>query len=134
MSAIVNAISTNFNLNSSDVQTVINDVMESQRSNHVEQEKVDQTARLNQAVIDGKITQTQADLISTKLSEMKTIRESNQDTNQILTQEERQNKMQAEKESLEEWATENDIPMNFFQPRENGHEGPCRLGDNNRKN
>jgi len=128
MSSIVNAVATNFNLNSSDVQTVVNDVMETERSNRLMQEKINQTEKINQAVTDGEITQAQADLITAKISEIKSTREANQLSNQGLTQEERADNIQAEKESLKEWAEDNNISMEFFQNRGEGHEGPGRLG------
>jgi len=123
MDSIVNAIATKFNLNSSEVQTVVSTVMESERSARETQGKVDQATRIAEAVIDGKITQTQADLISSKLSELKTSREVNQEADKNLTQEERQAKMKEERENTKEWATNNNIPMNFLQPRENRKAG-----------
>jgi len=124
MSSLVSAIATNFNLNTSDVQTIVDEVMQSERSAREAQGKVDQAEKLAQAVIDGKITQTQADLITSKLSEMKTSIDSDKD----LTQEERQ----LQQESLKEWATSNNIPMNFLQCGGNDHEGQRGPGENNK--
>jgi hypothetical protein len=122
MDSLVSAIATKFNLNSADVEVVVKNVMESERSVKEAQAKTNQATRLTQAVTDGKITQAQAGLITAKMSEMQASREANKDANQNLTQEERQTMMKAEKESIKEWATSNNIPMNFLQSGD--HRGP----------
>ena len=116
MSSLISVIAERFNLNSSEVEAVVNEVMEAERSTREAQAKVREAEKLAQAVTDGKITQAQADLITSKLFE---IREANKD----LTREERQ----LQKESLKEWATSNNIPMNFLQ-----WEGQRGLGENNK--
>ncbi len=111
MSSLISVIAERFNLNSSEVEAVVNEVMQSERFAREAQGKVDQAEKLSQAVTDGKITQAQADLITNKLSELK-------EANKNLTREERQ----LEQESLKEWATSNNIPMNFLQC--GGQRGP----------
>lgn len=122
MNSLVSAIATKFNLNSSDVQTVVNDVMKTERSTRETQEKVDQATKLAKAVTDGKLTQTQVDLISVKLSEMETEREANRELDKDLTKEERKIKMETERETIKEWATSNNIPVNFLQLGEDGRQ------------
>lgn len=126
MSSLVSAIAIKFNLNSADVQAVVDDVMKTEQATHMADMQANQATRLAKAVTDGKLTQAQANLITTKLSEMKASMEANQTANQNLTQAERKAKMQAEQASLKEWATANNIPMNFlsqFGGRGHGFDG-----------
>lgn len=136
MSSLVSAIATKFNLNSAEVQTVVDDVMKAERTGHMAEMQANQATRLTQAVTDGKITQVQANLITAKVAEMKASMEANRTANQNLTEEERKTKMQAEQASLKAWATANNIPMNFlsqFGGRGHGgfdgHKGPGGKGD-----
>ena len=101
MSSLVSAIAEKFNLNASEVEIVVNSVLESERSLRGEQGKIHQEERLNQVVEDGKITQAQVDLVTTKLSEMK----------DDLTEEEKKEKQ----ENFKTWLEENNISMEFFQ-------------------
>lgn len=126
MSSLVSAIATKFNLNSADVQAVVDDVMKAERASHMAKMQENQATRLAKAVTDGKLTQVQANLITAKLSEIKASMEANRIANQNLTEAERKTKMQAEHESLKAWATANNIPMNFlsqFGGRGHGFDG-----------
>ncbi|TSD06311.1 MAG: Uncharacterized protein Greene07147_170 [Parcubacteria group bacterium Greene0714_7] len=114
MSSLVSAIATKFNLNSADVQAVVDEVMKTERAGHMAEMQANQATRLAKAVTDGKLTQAQANLITAKLAEMKASMEANRTANQNLTEAERKTKMQAEHESLKAWATANNIPMNFL--------------------
>jgi tetrahydromethanopterin S-methyltransferase subunit B len=64
---------------------------------------------LDQAVKNGKITQAQADLIIAKHAELKTTLESLKDK----TPEERQAAMEAQRENLKKWATDNNLSEQF---------------------
>ncbi len=136
MSSLVSAIATKFNLNSAEVQTVVDDVMKTERTTHRLQMQTNQATRLAKAVTDGKLTQAQATLITAKVAEMKASMEANRTANENLTQAERKTKMEAEQASLKAWATANNIPMNFLSQFGgkghggfDGHRGPGGNGD-----
>lgn len=65
---------------------------------------------LDQAVQNGKITPAQKDLVIAKHAEIKTTLESLKDK----TPEERQAAMQAQRDALQKWATDNNIPQQLI--------------------
>ena len=73
------------------------------------------TARLTQAVTDGKLTQAQADLITSKMTELQASMEAERATLQSLTPEQMKTKMEAKKAELSAWATANNIPEEFLR-------------------
>lgn len=117
MSNLVQAIASKFNLSESDVQAVFDAQkvqMEAQRETQrteMEAKRTQEFAdRLSQAVTEGKLTQEQADKITAKKAELKT-----QKTNlEGKTEEERQTAMQEQKDSLKQWATDNNIPQEYI--------------------
>lgn len=124
MGAFVSAIASKFNLNTADIQAVADEVMKTQRAEMKTQggemnaKKMKQGGFANplaQAVANGKITQAQADLITTKSAELKASMEADRTANQTLTQEERKAKMEAKQTSLKEWATTNSIPEQYLR-------------------
>jgi hypothetical protein len=103
MESLVTAIATKFNLNTSDVQQVFDDnrtAMQAQRQAEMQQNFTD---RLNQAVVDGKLTQDQANLIAAKKAEL-----------QDQTGAKREN-AKAHMDELKQWATDNNIPLEYLQ-------------------
>lgn len=110
MSNLVNAIAEKFNLNVNDVQQVVNQVMGEQKAEMEVQQKQAFTDRINQAVTNGKLTQEQADKILAKKAELETQTESLQK----MTQEERQTAMKEQMDSLKQWATDNNIPQQYL--------------------
>lgn len=115
MSAIVSAVSSKFNLNATDVQAVVDEVMKTQRADMKAKSQVGVANRLAQAVTDGKLTQAQADLITAKSAELKASMEADRTANQTLTLEERKAKMAAKQASLKEWAAANGIPEEYLR-------------------
>lgn len=111
MTDLVNALATKFNLKASDVQQVF-DEQHAQMEARFQQKLSD---RLAQAVKDGKLTQEQADKITAKLAELKTQRENNKETFVNKTQKERQTLMKEEMTSLQQWAKDNNIPMEYLK-------------------
>jgi hypothetical protein len=107
---IATAIATKFNLNATDVQTVIDDTMKAELA-EMEKNRPD---RLAQAVTDGKLTQAQADLIKAKQEEVKTTMESQKDTTKNMTQAEREAAMKTQTETLKQWVTDNNIPKEYI--------------------
>lgn len=106
MSNLVTAIAQKFNLNTADVQQVFDQQHTQMQAQRLEDAKT----RLAQAVTAGTITQAQADLITAKHAEMKTF----MDSLQGKTPSERQTAIKAQMDSLKQWATQNNIPQQFF--------------------
>jgi len=108
---IANAIANKFNLNVSDVQTVIDDTIVAD-DQEIGKNRPAQIDLLIQAVKDGKLTQVQADLVTAKREEMKT---SMKDLKN-MTREQMIAAMQTRTDSLKQWATDNGIPEQYIMP------------------
>ncbi|MFA6436621.1 MAG: hypothetical protein WC242_00685 [Candidatus Paceibacterota bacterium] len=108
---IADAIANKFNLNVSDVQTVIDDTIaaDDQEMGKNRPARVDP---LVQAIKDGKLTQAQADLITAKRDEMRT---SIKDLKN-MTREQMIAAMKTRTDSLKQWATDNGIPEQYIMP------------------
>lgn len=123
MSSIVDAISSKFNLNKTEVQQVFDEQktkMDAERETQVKEE----VAKL---VTDKKITQAQADLINAKREELDKQRETNKDSFTDLTQDQRKAKMDEQKTALEAWAKDNGIDtqyLRYVMGGKHGHGGP----------
>jgi len=110
MSTLVNAIAKKFNLNTTDVQTVVDQVMTEQRTQMEAERTKEFSDRIAQAVTDKKLTQEQADKIIAKQAEEKAFRES-------LTGKTEAEIQAAQKEhraAMQKWATDNNIPTGFM--------------------
>lgn len=109
MANLITTLSQKFNLNQADVQKIFDEqhaqMQQEKDAKHTEALKT----RLAQAVKDGKLTQAQADLITTKQAEFKTFMESLRDK----TETERQTAMKTKMDELKQWATTNGIPEQF---------------------
>lgn len=120
---LVTAISQKFNLNQSDVQQVFDQQKQQMQAQH-QQRFAD---RLTQDVKDGKLTQTQADAISAKMTELQTQRQADQTSLQGKTQAERQAYFKQQADALKQWATDNNIPAGYIPfggpMMGRGHEG-----------
>lgn len=110
MDAIVSAISAKFNLNSTEVQSVVDQAMKAQRTEMEAKQEQNFADRLAKAVADKKLTQAQADLIKAKLAELKASR----DSLEGKTPEERLSAMKEQMASLKKWATDNNIPQGYM--------------------
>jgi len=120
---IAEAIATKFNLSASDVQTVIDETMKTERA---DMEK-NRPMPLELAVKNGKLTQAQADLIKGKMEEIKTTMDSMRETLKNTTQAEREAAMKTQREALKQWATDNNIPEQYIMFA--GGHGPGRGGE-----
>lgn len=110
MAEPVSAIAQKFNLNQADVQQVFDQQHQQMEAQH-QQEMIQRlTERLAQAVKDGKLTQEQSDKILAKHQELKALHESLKGK----TPEEMKTAMKAQMESLQQWATDNNIPKEFM--------------------
>jgi hypothetical protein len=94
---LIENLAKKFNVSTTDVQSVFD-----------ETRTAEETARLDQAVKDGQITEAQKALIVVKQKELETkIQEIN---NKQLTTTERQTALQQVQDDLNSWATTNKIP------------------------
>lgn len=118
-SNIVEAIAQRFGLNTTEVQEVFDEQRAEMQANM--QERCSQ--KLDQLVIDGNLNQEQADKILEKKSEMQAEKQGAMDSFQEMTREERKAAMQEKKASLEQWAQENDIPLEYLMPKGPKHRG-----------
>ena len=119
MSNLVNAIATKFNLNTADVLKVFDDQRAQMQQQRQTQQLAHQKTMLDQAVKDGKITQTQEDLIIAKQAEVKTF----MGTLAGKTGAERQAAIKTETDSVQAWAKTNNIPEQYVMMFGRG-EGP----------
>lgn len=110
MDALATAIATKFNLNSTEVQAVIDQEIGAQRAKMETEQAKNFSDRLAKAVADKKLTLAQANLITAKLAELKTARENAKNQ----TPAERLAAMKAQMASLKQWATDNNIPEGYL--------------------
>lgn len=110
MSNLVGAIATKFNLNSADVQKVFDEQHALNQAQMQTQHTEMLNNRLDQAVKDGKLTQTQVDMIIAKHKEVQDFMASLKDK----TPEERQDAIKVKKDELKQWADDNDLPEQYF--------------------
>lgn len=120
MNSLVIAIAQKFNLNTTDVQQVFDDQHTQMEASRQEEFKT----RLAQTVTDGKLTQDQADKIIAKFAELDSQRETNKTAMDGKTEAERRTAMQEQMTNLQQWATDNNIPMKYLPFGHGGHKGP----------
>ena len=125
--SLVDKIAAKFNLKTADVQAVF----DADKATHEDDRAAEEKTRLDTAVTDKKITQAQEDLIIAKQAEMKTAMDAAKNTTQ--TQAERQAARKTQMDALKQWATDNNIPMEYLRPMGGpsgrGHGGPGGPGD-----
>lgn len=116
-SSLVQKIADKFGLHKSDVQAVF-DQDKSDRKANMEKKSEE---RLDQAVKDGKITEEQKQLIISKQKELQTTRQTQMQSMQGKSQDEikaameaNKSTMEAERKSLEDWAKQNGIDMQYL--------------------
>ena len=117
MTNLVNAIAQKFNLNTNDVQAVFDEQHTQMRTQRQEEMSQNFTDRLAKAVTDGKLTQAQSDLIIAKKAELQAQTIDLKDK----TKEEVQTIMKTNMDSLKQWASDNNIPINYIQLGFGGH-------------
>lgn len=105
--SLVDAISSKFHLNKSDVQAVV----DQNRADHRAEREKKFEDRLNQAVSDGKLTSSQKDQILAKEKELKSYMDSIKDK----SPQERRQLMKTKLDELKTWATTNNIPMQYLR-------------------
>lgn len=117
MSSLVQAVATKFNLKTADVQAVF-DAQRTQMHQQREQAVKDQIAGL---VKDGKLTQTQADKLNAKRTELEAERDSNRAAMQGKTAAERRAAVQEHKTELDTWLKDNGISTDYAYLLMGGH-------------
>ncbi|MFA6189938.1 MAG: hypothetical protein WC711_00260 [Candidatus Staskawiczbacteria bacterium] len=110
MSNLVSAIAQRFNLNSSDVQKVFDDQQIQMHSQMVQKN----TDKVNEAVANGKITQDQANKILAKRAELEAQRVAFRASLEGKTKTEIQTAMKAHRDTLLQWAKDNNIPEQYL--------------------
>lgn len=124
MNAMVEKIATRFGLNQDEVQAVFDE----QHEEFQAERATEYLARLDELVAAGTITDAQKQLLVAKHSELQEKRESQRGQMHDLSPEERRATMEAERQSLQDWATQNDIDLEsvmFGEGRGRG-QGPGR--------
>lgn len=119
---LVQRIAQKFGLQQSNVQSVFDEVRKERQAEM--QKRLED--RLAQAVKDGKLTETQKNLILAKHKEMQANREKNRDAWMKMTPEERRNEKQKIRTELEAWAKANTIPLEWVMPYGRGGMGMGR--------
>ncbi len=107
---IIQKLVERFGLKESDVQTVLNEV----RRERQQQMQTRLEERLNQAVKDGKITESQKQAILAKHKELQEKRLQNKQDWQNMTPEQRRQAMQEQSQELKSWASQNNIDLEYF--------------------
>lgn len=118
-SGLAEAIAQKFNLNQSDVQSVVTDWHTKQHAKMEQQMQQRLSQKLDDAVKEGKLTTAQKQAILDKMSQLQTERQ-NTDL-KSLTEEERRTQMEQKRTELENWAKSQGIdtsllPMFFRGP------------------
>ncbi len=115
--SIVDKIASKFNLNKADVQAVF----DADRKAHEADREAEQKQRLADAVSAGKLTQAQADHVTSVLNEIKTLRG---DTDPHNLSDDVRSQIKDKMDALRDWADDNNIDMQYAML---GH-GPGRPG------
>lgn len=115
--SLAEKIATKFSLNKDDVQQVID---EEHQARHADMQKRAEV-RLQEAVDDGKLTSDQKDKILAKMKEMEASREVKREEMKNMSKDERHTAMKAEREALEQWAKDNNIPLEYLRLGGRGH-------------
>lgn len=109
-SNLVEKIADKFGLKVEDVQAVFE--QERQEREAAMEAKYEQS--LTDAVTSGNLTETQKQLLLVKHKELRANRQSQMQTFQTLTQEQRKAAMKKERTEIEAWAKENNINMKYL--------------------
>lgn len=114
---LADKIATKFNLDKNQVQQVI----DQDHADHRAQMDQRFEDRLNQAVTDKKITSEQKDKILAKHKELEAQRQADRDALKDKTPAERKAAFDQKKAELEQWAKDNNVPLEYLMPGRGGH-------------
>lgn len=107
---LVQFIAERFDLDEEEVLTAMEDFQEQRH----EQVGVQFENRLTQAVLDGKLTEDQREMILQKHEEMRAEQESNWAALREMSADERRDEIMVRHEELKSWAEENGIDLSYF--------------------
>lgn len=114
-SPVVQKLIEHFHLNTSEVNTVINEV----RTENMAERKAAITEKLNKAVSDNKITEDQKNAILAKLDEW----QNEKLTWTTMTRDEREERREEHRNEMAQWAKDNNIDLHGIIGRFLGGEG-----------
>jgi hypothetical protein len=109
---LIQKIAQKFNLKEADVKAVFEEDRAAHEAEH--QKKIED--KLSQAVTNGKLTNEQKDKIIAKQKEFHAKMESNREDMKDKTEDEHRKTMEAERAELEQWAKDNNIPIEYLHP------------------
>jgi ATP/maltotriose-dependent transcriptional regulator MalT len=126
---LADRIASHFHLSKGDVQKVI----QQDRQSHEAQRQQRLEQRLDTAVKQGKLTEAQKTLILNKLKELQSQHEQAKQQPGGKTAAERQAYMKQQRQQLEQWAKDNNIPLQYLRPPggSRGPHGPPAGGHDN---
>ena len=113
-SQLVTFIAQKFGFDKTQVQTAVTQFKQQKQATNQQNMQNREKVRFDQLVKDGKITQTQEDLILKELTDLRT--KYNPANFKNLTQAERQQQMQTEQTELKTWAQANGIDPTILMP------------------
>lgn len=108
--SIIQKLVERFGLKESEVQAVFDEA----RQERQQQMQARFEEHLNQAVKDGKISESQKQAILVKHNELAEERLQNKENWQNMTPEQRRQAMQEQKQELESWASQNGIDLKYL--------------------
>ena len=119
MSGLSQAIAQKFNLNQTEVQDVV-DTWHTQKHDEMKKNMQQRlTEKLDQAVTDGKLTESQKQALLTKLSEE--MGSFDKENFKKMTPEQRKTEIEKKRTELETWATSQGIDLNALPQFFMGH-------------
>ncbi len=121
--SLIQELSQKLGIEESKVQSAFDQI----HQEHKVKMQADYETRLNQLVSDGKITETQKQLILEKKKELESNRQSEMEKIKNMTPEERKSQMEAKRKELDDWAKQNGIDPEYLFlhgfGKEGGHKG-----------
>lgn len=120
-SGLAQTLATKFGLSQSDVQSAITAYMQQQKGNRQQNMAQMQKKRLDQLVSQGKITSAQETAILDELASLKN--QNNPISFQNMTQAQRQQAMQDQKNAITSWANSKGINPAYVMPFGGGRRG-----------
>ena len=111
-SGLVAAIAKKFNLDQTQVQAVVTDYQNTERTQMEQKRQQMETDKLTKLVTDGKITETQKQAIITEMAALKA--KYNPSNFKDLTADQRKTQMQTEKDEITAWAKANNIDKKYL--------------------
>lgn len=119
-STLISKIASKFNLSQNEVKAVFEADRSAREAEHQKQVETD----LSKLVSEGKLTEAQKDAILAKRAELQKERDANRDTMKNMSESERKQHMDSERDSLKKWAEQNNISEDYLRYVFGGPGGP----------